>query len=87
MSAEKSTSGVSRAEVYGALALAYLLPAMLVLASAGFPAEGLLRQVAVGLLYLGAVGTSITYSVLAIRERARRPRDQDAPPGGAAGTP
>jgi hypothetical protein len=82
MSEEKPTSGVPRAEFYGVVALLFLFPAILVMASVGFPAEGLLRQVAVGLLYLAAVGMSLTYSVLAMRERARRPQDKDSPPGG-----
>jgi hypothetical protein len=77
MAEEKPTSGVSRSEFYSTVALLFLIPAVLVMASVRFPEEPL-RQIAVGLLYLAAVGMSVTYSVLAIRERSRR--SKDSPP-------
>jgi hypothetical protein len=68
MAGEKRTAAVSRAEFYSTVALLFLFPAILFVAAGGFP-DTLLRQVAVGFIYLAMIGMSIFYSIMAVRER------------------
>jgi hypothetical protein len=68
MSEEKRASTVSRVEFYSTVALLLLFPALLFLASGSFP-DTLLRQVSVGLLFIAMIGGSLTYSIMAMRER------------------
>ena len=75
MAEEKRTSTVSRAEFYSTVAMVFLFPAMLFLGSGGFP-ETLLRQVATGLVFIAMIGMSITYSIMAVRERGRQAKEK-----------
>jgi hypothetical protein len=71
MSEANHTSNVSRAEFYSTASLAFLLPAVLFVASGSFP-DSLLRQIAVALMFLTMVGLSVTFSIMAILERRRQ---------------
>ena len=76
MAEEKRTNTVSRAEFYSAVAQLFLLPAILFLVSGGFP-DTLLRQADTGLVFIGMLGMSITYNIMALRERGRQAREKN----------
>jgi hypothetical protein len=88
MAEVKRAAGVSRAEFYSTAAMLFVLPAILFLAAGGFP-ETLLRQIAAGLVFVAMVGMSITYSILAVRERGRQTDEKGpgAAPDAAADRP
>jgi hypothetical protein len=67
----KQATAVTRAEFYSTAALLFLFPAILFLSGGGFP-ENPLRLASTGLVFVAMVGMSITYSILAMKERARR---------------
>jgi hypothetical protein len=70
MAEEKRTNTVSRAEFYYTVALVILLPTFLFFGSGGFTGT-LPRQVGTGLVFITMIGISITYTIMAIRERGR----------------
>jgi hypothetical protein len=79
----KQATAVTRAEFYSTAALLFLFPAILFLSAGGFP-ENPLRFASSGLVIVAMVGMSITYSIMAIKDRARR--DNGGGPGDAPGS-
>ena len=76
MAEEKRTTAVSRAEFYSTAAVLLLLPATLFIAAGSFP-DTLLRQIAAGLVFVAMIGLSVTYSIMAMRERMWQTREKD----------
>ncbi len=88
MAGKKGTDAVSRGEFYATVAVLSLFPAIVFLTAGNFP-ESPLRQIAAGLEFLAMVGMSITFSILAIRERRSQTREKGsaAEPGPTAVQP
>jgi predicted permease len=71
---ENNPTTVSRAEFYSTVSLLFLMPALLVLVYGNFP-ETLLRMAVAILIFVTMIGMSVTFSIMAIRERGRQGKE------------
>jgi hypothetical protein len=77
MSDEKKPKYVTRAELYPILGSVYLLIAAALLGLVQLDDQYILRLIGYFLMFGGAIASSFTFTILGIRERRLRTKDEE----------